>query len=155
MSYKKCPICEINRIKEDEDMCSVCKRQQGILLDDGFEDGFENVYQEPSFDYMIIKTTQGRIDFCNGSLYEATRHAWKINPERARLHPYVFSVVGGIVREVYFVHDWLLVTDGPEKGRYEFIGEKASGEIARQFLGKRIPPYYRERGNQSPFLYKR
>lgn len=27
MSYKKCPICEINYIKEDEDICAVCAGQ--------------------------------------------------------------------------------------------------------------------------------
>ena len=25
MKYKKCPQCELNYIKEDEDLCSLCK----------------------------------------------------------------------------------------------------------------------------------
>ena len=38
--------------------------------------------------------------------YECTRSAWKLNPEIAKKYPYVLSVTGGIVREVYKVTEW-------------------------------------------------
>lgn len=28
MEYKKCPICELNYIKDDQDMCDVCKQKE-------------------------------------------------------------------------------------------------------------------------------
>ena len=27
MNYKKCPNCELNYIKEDEELCDVCRKQ--------------------------------------------------------------------------------------------------------------------------------
>ena len=114
-----------------------------------------SVYVEPDFDYIIIKTTEKRIAYCNGSLYEATRFAWSLNVERARQYPYVFSVVNKIVRAVYKVHSWKLVTSGELAGRYEFFGEEAAPEISKQFVGKMIPDYYRVAGNASPIQYKR
>ena len=41
--YKKCPRCELNYIKQDEDMCDVCKAELGldssiVLLDDIIDD---------------------------------------------------------------------------------------------------------------------
>lgn len=114
-----------------------------------------NIYDEPDFDYIIIKTTEERIALCNGSLYEATRFAWRLKVERARQCPYVFSVVNKIVRAVYKVHSWKLVTSGELAGRYEFFGEEAAPEISNQFVGKIIPDYYRVAGNASPIQYKR
>lgn len=114
-----------------------------------------NIYDEPDFDYIIIKTTEERIALCNGSLYEATRFAWRLKVERARQCPYVFSVVNKIVRAVYKVHSWKLVTSGELAGRYEFFGEEAAPEISNQFVGKMIPDYYRVAGNASPIQYKR
>ena len=114
-----------------------------------------SVYVEPDFDYIIIKTTEERIALCNGSLYEATRFAWRLKVERARQYPYVFSVVNKIVRAVYKVHSWKLVTSGELAGRYEFFGEEATPEISKQFVGKMIPDYYRVAGNASPIQYKR
>lgn len=114
-----------------------------------------SVYVEPDFDYIIIKTTEARIAYCNGSLYEATRFAWSLNVERARQYPYVFSVVNKIVRAVYKVHSWKLVASGELAGRYEFFGEEAAPEISKQFVGKMIPYYYRKPGNASPTQYKR
>ena len=111
-------------------------------------------YEEPEFDYMIIKTSQERVDFCGGSLYEATRYAWNLNVERARKYLYVFGVIKGIVRGVYRVDEWRLVTTGELVGRYEFFGSEAPAEIANRFLGKRIPPQYSKRGLASPVLYK-
>lgn len=115
----------------------------------------DTIYNEPDFDYIIIKTTEARIAYCNGSLYEATRFAWSLNVERARQYPYVFSVVNKIVRAVYKVHSWKLVTSGELAGRYEFFGEEAAPEISKQFVGKMIPYYYRKPGNASPTQYKR
>ena len=117
--------------------------------------GDDTIYNEPDFDYIIIKTTEERIAYCNGSLYEATRFAWSLNVERARQYPYVFSVVNKIVRAVYKVHSWKLVTSGELAGRYEFFGEEAAPEISKQFVGKMIPYYYRKPGNASPTQFKR
>jgi hypothetical protein len=107
--------------------------------------------------YIIIKTTKWRLDDLEGSyaerLYFATRHCWKISPRNAKKHPYVLSVIDGVVKEVYKVEKWNLVNDG--RGRYEFEGQVAEPEIRNIFLEHRIPQKYRKRGQASPVLYSK
>jgi len=118
--------------------------------------GFTDYYDEPQeIDYIIIKTSQERVDFCNGSVYEATRYAWNVKVEHVRQYKYVFGVIKGIVRGVYCVDEWRLVTEGEGVGRYEFLGYDAPNEIANRFIGKRIPPQYSKRGLASPVLFKK
>ena len=118
--------------------------------------GFADYYDEPQdIDYIIIKTSQERVDFCNGSVYEATRYAWKVKVEHVRQYKYVFGVIKGIVRGVYCVDEWRLVTEGKSVGRYEFFGYDAPTEIANRFIGKRIPPQYSKPGLASPVLFKK
>jgi len=107
--------------------------------------------------YIIIKTTKWRLDDLDGSypdrLYYATRHAWKISPEKAKDYPYVLSVIDGVVKEVYEVKRWSLVDDG--RGRYEFEGVVAQNHIRQLFIEHRIPSKYRKKGLASPFLYSK
>ena len=36
--YKKCPICELNYIPEDQDMCDICRPEnQGHLISDSYQ----------------------------------------------------------------------------------------------------------------------
>ncbi len=115
----------------------------------------DDCYQEPSeFDYIIIKTSQDRVNYCKGSLYEATRYAWRVTFEKVSKYPYVFSVINGVVRAVYKVKNWSLITYGESVGRYEFFGEEAPTEISSRFVGKIIPEYYRKKGMASPVVYK-
>lgn len=117
---------------------------------------YSDYYEEPQdIDYIIIKTSQERVDFCNGNIYEATRYAWNVKVEHVRQYKYVLGVIKGIVRGVYCVDEWRLVTTGESVGRYEFYGYDAPNEIANRFLGKRIPPQYSKRGLVSPVLYKK
>lgn len=117
---------------------------------------FADYYEEPQdIDYIIIKTSQERVDFCNGSVYEATRFAWNVKVEHVRQYKYVFGVIKGIVRGVYCVDEWRLVTQGDSVGRYEFFGYDAPNEIANRFIGKRIPPQYSKKGLASPVLFKK
>ena len=39
--YKKCPRCELNYIKEEEDYCQVCKAEMKLAPDDSFSDDME------------------------------------------------------------------------------------------------------------------
>ncbi len=116
-----------------------------------------SIYEEPKFDYIIVKT---KIDTIieRGNLYEATRYIWKIGP-KVENYRYVFSVIDKIVQEVYMVRSWKYVTDGrygvKYNNRYEFVGEPAIREIANNFIGKQIPEYYTKKGMASPVLYSK
>ena len=100
---------------------------------------------------MIIKIRQKRVDECYGSVYEAVRYAWKVRQDLVDNNTvrYVFAAVNGIIRGVYKVGNWYPV---PElRNRLAFNGHPA--EELEQFVGKRIPDAYRQRGAASPILY--
>ena len=100
--------------------------------------------------YMIIKVKDYWLNQ-RKDRYECTRSAWKLNPETAKKYPYVLSVTGGIVREVYKVNEWHYCEEN--NGRAEFTGVVAEPEIQAIFKDKKIPEKYRKKGQASPFLY--
>lgn len=127
---------------------------RGVITADDLQATLKRpIYEEPEgIDYVIIKTSNNAIQI-NGSLYEATRRAWRAKLDRARNIKFALSVIGGIVREVYEVDQWY---QSPEsENRIEFNGKPACDEIANQLRGKMIPDYYRKQGMSSPFLYKK
>ena len=127
--------------------------QRGLITaDDLIISSSASVYLEPDEDYIIIKTTPGAI-LNNGSLYEATRRAWRADLKKAKKYKYVLSVVYGIVREVYEVDNWY--TYNPNvNNRIAFEGKPTLSTIS-SLKGRRIPPYYRQKGASYPFLYKK
>ena len=102
--------------------------------------------------YMIIKVKDYWLNQ-RKDRYDCTRSAWRIKPESAEKYPYVLSVTGGIVREVYKVTEWHYC-EGPGS-RAEFTGAIAEDEVRNIFIDKKIPAKYRQRGNASPVLYGR
>ena len=127
---------------------------RGVITVEDLQANLERpIYDEPEgLEYIIIKTSNNAINN-NGSLYEATRRAWRAKLERAKNVKIVLSVINGIVQEVYEVDEWYKSTEFD--GRIEFKGKPANREIANLFRGKMIPEYYRKKGMSSPFLYKR
>ncbi|MBQ1988143.1 MAG: hypothetical protein II235_08495 [Muribaculaceae bacterium] len=128
---------------------------RGVITAEDLQNSFERpIYEEPDdVDYIIIKTSNNAVQIAQGSLYDATRRAWRANLERASKVKIVLSVIGGIVKEVYEVDEWYKSTEFD--GRIEFKGKPANREIANRFRGKLIPEYYRKQGMSSPFLYKK
>ena len=100
--------------------------------------------------YIIIKVKDYWLQQRNGDIYECTRSAWNLDLNKAKKYPYVLSVTGGIVREVYKV-EWKY-REGTS-GRIEFTGVNAEPEIQALFKDKKIPAKYRKKGMASPCLY--
>ena len=120
-----------------------------ITVEDLMTTLIAKVYTEPKEDYIIIKTTPSAISD-NGSLYEATRRAWRANLKTAIKYRYVLACVYGIVREVYKVDNWFQYNDT----RIAFDGAPTNDPIS-QLKGFQIPDYYRAKGASNPFLYKK
>ena len=79
-------------------------------------------YNEPNnISYVIIKTTERAIEN-NGSLYEATRRAWRLDLNK--------------------VDHWYRSEDNPKK--VEFVGNVAEDNIRKIFVDKRLPQVYRQ-----------
>lgn len=109
-------------------------------------------YEEPDFGYIIIKINNRVLEERNNDFYETTRNAWKVSLKKVQNYKYCFSVLNGVVREVYSIDEWKEDHRG-NSGRYVFVGKLAPEEIRRSFINKRIPEKYRRKGMASPVLY--
>ncbi len=112
----------------------------------------EDVYEEPPFDYVIVKTSHDCVS-ARGSLYEATRYGWRAG-KRILNYSYVLSVINMVVQEVYIADYWNIRETGELVGRYEFHGRVCTEDSARKLVGKKIPYEYRKPGSSNPLLYK-
>lgn len=111
------------------------------------------VYEEPDVDYVIIKIREEILKNHNYDIYRTTRKAWNAKLSSANRYKYVFSVINGIVKEVFEVSRWY--TSADEGERIEFEGRPCNEEWTKQVIGKKIPEKYRKRGLANPFLYKK
>jgi hypothetical protein len=93
------------------------------------------------------------------SLYEATRYAWKINRSKAKQAEVILSTVQGLIVGAFTADDWLEATEAHFPGRAEvpgrfgFVGREAPSELAKLYVGKRMPDEYRKRGSANPIKY--
>jgi len=93
------------------------------------------------------------------SLYDATRHAWKISRAKAKQAEVVLATMQGLIVGAFIAHEWLEATpanfpgrDGIP-GRLGFVGEEAPDPIKKLYVGTRVPDTYRKRGAANPIKY--
>ncbi|VAE21645.1 Uncharacterised protein [Enterobacter hormaechei] len=102
-------------------------------------------------------------------LYDAVRFSWRVRVERARKAEFILATVRGIVRGVYIADEWLESTrenfpempswdvddefESTQKSRFGFRGRPAPPDIAKIYLGKKIPDVLRKKGAMSPVKY--
>lgn len=95
------------------------------------------------------------------ALYDATRAAWAINPEKARAYPYVLAVQDSIVREVYKVAAWLPAGTTHELDqsrvhpatRFEFVGRIAEAAVRDRYRFRSVAHIFAA-GDQNPVRYR-
>ena len=97
---------------------------------------------------IILKITQKFIN-TRGTIYEASRHEWRLNLKRAEKADYVFSVLNGIIVEIF--SDLIWIKD--ETGRITFEGKPASDNMLRKYKGKYAPSKYVKTGSKNPCRY--
>lgn len=101
--------------------------------------------------YMIIKVKNYWLSQ-RADRYETTRSAWKLDINKVAKYPYVLSVTGGIVKEVYKVSEWHNA-DSSRNGRIEFTGTVAEDDVRNIFINKKTPEKYRKKGQANPCLF--
>jgi len=95
-------------------------------------------------------------------IYDATRSAWNVNPER-HSPDFAMSVFRGVVREVFEIHAWvpggttlkIADTEGraiPRLSRWEFVGQVAPQTVRKLYLGRSVA-HYSKPGSQNPIRY--
>ena len=101
--------------------------------------------------YVIIKTSQDEVDR-QGSLFEACRGHWRIDPERASKcsHAVVTLLGQKDVKAVYKMDKWYPSTK--VKGRHVFAGEADLAE-EQKLVGKILNSKWRAKGLENPILY--
>ncbi|MEM8874345.1 MAG: hypothetical protein AAGD32_08800 [Planctomycetota bacterium] len=120
-------------------------------------DGNEAIFDEPAVLFKIPRVYDP--DMSPIELYDATRAAWRMNPDKHEIR-YAMAVFGNVIREVYRVVDWFPAGSTMQElrrdfdtsdGRVEFVGRLADEDVRRRFRGKTIPQEYI--GGQSPYRY--
>ena len=93
-------------------------------------------------------------------LYDATRCAWKVGPQRKKAK-LALAVFDGIVQEVYEIEGWypagstLLTREArPRPDRWEFVGRIAAESIRKRYRLKSVRSHF-SRGAQNPIRYVR
>ncbi len=97
-------------------------------------------------------------------LYDSTRHAWRVRPERHSAE-YAFAIQGGIVRGVYEIAQWFPAgttyrtndqhgerRHDADPTRFEFVGHLAEPDIRKRYLHKSVEDYFAQ-GAQNPIKY--
>jgi hypothetical protein len=96
------------------------------------------------------------------SLYDATRYAWKIDPQKASQAEVILATIHGLIVGAFVADEWLEATsenfldraeDGGAPSRYGFIGKEAHEDIRKLYVGKLIPGEYQKKGAQNPIRY--
>lgn len=94
-----------------------------------------------------------------GSLYEATRFAWRLSLNKAEQADVILATVQGMIVGAFTADKWLPATienfPGREtiEGRYGFVGREAPLEVQQEYVGKKIPDEYRKKGAANPIKY--
>ena len=91
-------------------------------------------------------------------IYDATRYAWRVDPQRAEQR-LVLTHNRGLVVAAYRAEKWVPATTDNFPGhpglpgRWGFIGRPAEDEVWQQYVGKRVPDEYRTKGAANPTRY--
>jgi hypothetical protein len=120
----------------------------------------EAVFQDDKrFLLVCVNRTYGAI-----GLYNAARYSWKINPENVKGR-YVIAVVNGVIEGLFEADEWLPAVkknfpDIPDDhgnwenqdGRFGFTGWPVTKYLAQSYVGKKIPPQLRFKGNPVRYI---
>lgn len=98
---------------------------------------------------VIIKIRPSFVD-ARGSVYEAVRSAWRIDPDHAQGLPIVASV-DGVIKGVFTGVKWR--KSKKYRGRYEFTAQESHKKEHQALIGCRLPAKYCKPGQAYPIRY--
>ena len=105
---------------------------------------------DPHHRLIFIKTKKKTV-MAKGSLYEAVRCCWAVNPDRANRTDYVLAIVEGVCVAAFENCVWKQVADGGKSG---FVGRRVlTGDIVDRYVRKVLPPEYTKEGTQASVMY--
>lgn len=130
--------------------------ERGVMHADEIVQRYQAPVAEFEHNLVLISVNWSALE---RSIYEAVRHAWKIDPRKAQKADYVLAVHRGLIVGAFKAQQWLKATPENFPGlpshdnRWGFVGHDAPEEIKRLYLRKRLPDEFRAKGNQNPIRY--
>jgi hypothetical protein len=116
--------------------------------------------EEAQIEHKVLMITINK-SITEKSIYNATRFAWKLSKKKIKEVEFVFSVVQGLIVDVFIPEEWKVglaenfpqinTEDRPK--RMGFIGRRAEQSILNKYLRKRVPSKYRKKGAANPVKY--
>ena len=105
--------------------------------------------------YIVIKTSEERMEECGNSLFEAARGPWRIGRRRyPTISEYTHAVIllKGYkdIKAVFKIDKWYPSTTS--ENRYVFAGEEDK-EISKKLVGKLVNKSLIAPGRQFPLIY--
>lgn len=107
---------------------------------------------------VVMFFTHDEVVRRRGNLVEATRKWWRCSENKAMSADYVFSVISGIVYEVYIATGYHEEFDDGTAHPHFFGARKvfdldlaSDNSVRSKYKGKRLPPEYI--GGQNPVRY--
>ena len=121
-------------------------------------------YEAQPFDanepLILISISKSYDDEARGSIYNAVRGCWKINPKKAKDFRLLLAHRHGLVLGAFRPKEWLKAIPAnfpwlseELEGRWGFTGEEAESEVKKLYLGKRVPDVYRAKGAANPVRF--
>lgn len=120
MGYKRCPNCELNYIKEDEELCDVCKKQ----LDPNAEE-----------DYFMKNVKRNDV-IKSGDVFPFSKHYQLINYLTGSNLKSWYKATYQLTNNCYI---WIIVLDGKVRSGWKDI-LLPDGRIKENFVGKESLP---------------
>ena len=101
--------------------------------------------------YLVLKTSKEEVEK-KGSLFEAIRGHWRLDPSNAKkCEGVVVSLLGKKeIEEVYKVDEWYASTLA--EGRYVFAGS-VDENLSKALVGKKLNKRLTAKGLENPVLY--
>jgi hypothetical protein len=114
---------------------------------------------EAVFRHKVLMINVNRTVLDRKDVYEAVRFAWKLDPSKARRADFVLAVQQGLIIGAFRASQWLPAESVNFPGRHDmpgrwgFIGQEATEQVSRMYVGKRMPDRFRKRGAANPVRY--
>lgn len=106
----------------------------------------EEMPEECPHKLLFVKTKHKTVEERGGSLYEAARKYWVLDPKRAEQADYVLAVINGICEGVFKAEKWEKCENF--EGRWQFEGyEVEDPKICEIYIGKSPPKRFHRQQN--------
>ena len=127
----------------------ISKIKRKYEITESFEQVLNRIKGEQEMKYLVLKTSEERVA-TSGSLYEAIRGHWVLDPEHAKECDYVVAAINKKIQAIYKPDKWYKSTVLDD--RYTFAGIEDK-ELTNIYIGKELPASLCLKAAENPVRY--